>query len=187
MDNSEVDLLQMMKIIWGKKKQILFYTMLIVMGAVLFSYIQPRYYETHMVAFVLPSEGHGSKPEKSLPLEYYAQFSRSSETLNAVLERLPSEVKFEDNISPLDYLKSMLRVETKIIRPIELLTSSALKLTFYVRHTDPLFAYHIANTWREVLEKNFVKFENGVILSKYPEAEKQFKLSNVKLSKAKSA
>ena len=106
-NDSEIDLFQVMAIIWEKKKQILSYTVLIVVGAVLFSYFQPKYYETKMVALVLPSQGDAFSSKHSLPLEYYEQFSKSPEILKAVLERLPSEVKFEDNISPLDYLMLM--------------------------------------------------------------------------------
>ena len=113
----------------GGKKQILFYSVLIVVGAVMFSYAQPKYYETHMDAFVLQSKGKTSNSQQFLPLEYYERFSRSPDTLKAVLERLPKEVKFEGNILPLDQLMSMLRVKSKI-------TKSAPGLASHVWATD---------------------------------------------------
>ena len=180
-NDSEVDLFQVMATIWEKKKQILSYTVLIVVGAVLFSYFQPKYYETKMVALVLPSQGDAFSSKHSLPLEYYEQFSKSPEILKAVLERLPSEVKFEDNIPPLDYLMSILRVNLKVINATPDLASSAIKLTYFVRHTDPISAYKIANTWREVLDENFAEFAKGIILSKYLD---KFELSKAKWEEA---
>jgi hypothetical protein len=184
-DDSEVDLFRMMAVIWGEKKQILFYSLLTVAGAVLFSYVQPKKYETRMDAFVLPSKGNTPSSKSFLPLEYYDRFSRSPETLKTVLERLPDEVKFEEDILPLDQLKSMLRVKPRITKSAPGLASSALQLTFYVRHTDPSSAYHIARTWQEVLDENFSGFEKSVTASKNADAEMQFSLNKVKTNKAK--
>jgi hypothetical protein len=184
-DDSEVDLFRVMTIIWQEKKPILFYSVLIVVGAVMFSYVQPKYYETHMDAFVLPSKGNTSHLQQFLPLEYYERFSRSPETLNAVLERLPNDVKFEENILPLDHLTSMLRVESRITKSAPGLASSALQLTFYVRHTDPSSAYHIAKIWREVLDNNFSKYQKSVISTTDTDAEIQLNLSKLKTSKEK--
>ena len=88
MDNSEIDLFQMMKTIWEKRKQILFYTIIIVFSAVAFAYVQPKAYETHTSAFVFPSKGNTSAFQYALPEGYYEKFSKSPKILKAVLEKL---------------------------------------------------------------------------------------------------
>ena len=163
----------------------MFFTALIVIGAVLFTYNQPRYYEVQMTAFVLPSEDNISKSQNAFPKEYYEKISRSPKILNGVLESLPDEVKFGDNISPLDYLSSMLRVKSKIVTATQGITSSALILTYYVRHTDPFSAYQIANTWQKVLEDKIAQSEKDTITSKYRKKEEQLKLGKVNWDKAK--
>jgi capsular polysaccharide biosynthesis protein len=185
MDNSEVDLFQVMNIIWKKKKQILSITTIIVFSAVLFAYIQPKNYEAKLEAFVLSSEHSVFGSKNYLPLEYYQKFSKSPEVLNAVLETLP-ELKLEDNILPWDSLYSKLRVESKILNASQGLTTSTLKLIFYARHPDSYSAYKIVNAWQSVMKDKFPEFEKGVVLGKFYEVEEEFKLSKKKWDEAKN-
>ena len=189
MDNSEVDLLQVMKIIWEKKNQILFYTVLIVVGAVSFSYIQPRYFETHKTAFIMPAAGEIAPFRINRPAEYYVKISRSPEILNAVLKNLPKEIKFDDNISPQVYLSSLLRVEPKVIKAWNA-AHIGFRFTYFVRHTDPISAGLIANIWQKVLEDYFSKEDNNVISKNHNEKrlrelDMQLKLSTSKWEDAK--
>jgi hypothetical protein len=185
MDNSEVDLLHMMKITWGNKKKILIYTFLIVIVAVSYSYVQPKYYETQISAFVLPSEPGSSRSKNVLPQEYYERFSKSPKVLNAVLKNLPKEIKLDGNDTPLNNLDSLLHVRSKILKSSSTITSAVLKVTFFIRHQDPYSAYQIAIIWKDVLEKNIGQFGKEVVLSRYPNTEEEIKSSKAKWEKTK--
>ncbi|MBT3508711.1 MAG: hypothetical protein HN472_04100 [Nitrospina sp.] len=186
MDNSEIDLFQMMKTIWEKRKQILFYTIIIVFSAVAFAYVQPKAYETHTSAFVFPSKGNTSAFQYALPEGYYEKFSKSPKILKAVLENLPNEAKTKEKALSLGDLRSALRVESTMLNASSGLTSAALKFNFYVRHTDPFSAHQIAITWKNVIENNIAAFEKSVILSKYSQVEEQFKMSKENWEQAKN-
>jgi hypothetical protein len=182
MDNTEVDLIQMVKTVWDKKKQILFYTFLIVIGSVLFAYFQPVHYEVYKIAYVLSQGEKNSKFKNNWPAVYYETFSRNPEILKAVMENLPKDVKFEDNISPLTSLSKNLHVQHVFVSAFGLLSKPAIKLIYTVRHTDRLSAQKIANTWQKVLE---VKFEE-ILLDKISKKEEQIKSSKIKWNEAKN-
>ena len=185
MDNSEVDLFQVANNIWKKKKQILFYTLLIVVCAVLFSYVQPKYYETQMSAFILPPNAKFSPSTKTLPQEYYERFSKSPKILDAILKNLPKEVRLDGNDTPINNLNSMLRVQSKVIPSRAGLTSSVLKLNYSVRSPDPDYAHQVANTWQNVLEESIGQFEKEMILRRYSEVKEKLSLIKTKWDAAK--
>ncbi|MBT5631577.1 MAG: hypothetical protein HOJ13_02500 [Nitrospina sp.] len=180
MDNSEVDLFHILTPIWENKIKILIYTLLIVFGSVLYSYLQPKYYEIQKTAFIIRPENNASEPRKVWPLEYYETLSRSPEVLDLVLENLPKEVKLDDNVSLLGYLSSILSVQGVIIHSGGGFASPAFKFVFYVRCKDPLSARIISNTWQSVLESKFSQLETEGIKNNYPEEEEQLKLSKAK-------
>jgi uncharacterized protein involved in exopolysaccharide biosynthesis len=184
MDNSEIDLLQVVKTIWAKKKQILFFTALIVIGCVLFSYINPKHYEVQKTALVLQSTDNIYKPQKIKTAEYYERLSVSQNLLNAVLEDLPKEFKFDNNITSLSHLRTMLRVESIFIRSNDV-SASALKLIYVVHHTDPFSAEIIASSWLKTIERNFYQIEKDEILIKYDGKQKQLALSKDEVDEAK--
>jgi uncharacterized protein involved in exopolysaccharide biosynthesis len=176
MDNSEIDIFGMMNVIWKKKKQILLFTALVSVASVLISSTQPKYYETQKTAFILKPDNTIYKNQQVWPVEYYEKFSKSPEILNAVLENLPKEVKLEENIAPTSYLKSILRVQSKIIPAIRNFTTSAIRLTYFVRHRDPSSAHKILDTWQNIIENKFPKHDAEVNFSNYSEKKEHLKL-----------
>lgn len=181
MDNTEVDLIQMVKTVWEKKKQILIYTFLIVIGAVLFAHFQPVHYEAYKTAYVISLEEKNSEFQNNWPAVYYETFSRNPEILKDVLENLPKDIKFEDNISPLTSLSKNLHVQHEFIPAFGLLSKPAIKLVYTVRHTDRLSAQKIANTWQKELE---VKFSE-IVLNRLSKKEEQVKSSKAKWNETK--
>jgi hypothetical protein len=184
MDNSEVDLFQMMKIVWEKKMQIFFYTVLIVVGAVIFAYIQPKNYEIHKTAFILNSVGKLHKSQGIFPPEYYAKLSRNPEILDAILKTLPREIKFSDNISSVDYLSSLLRVEFKKVSNVPN-GRLGFQFTFFVRHTTPFSAMQISKAWQKVLEEIFSQSDKSVIFKRINEKRWNEMDAQIKSSQAK--
>jgi capsular polysaccharide biosynthesis protein len=185
MDNSEVDLYPTIKTIWDKKKSVLLYTVFIVIGSVLFSYSQPKYYETQIEAYVLQSKDDIYTMQKVWPAEYYEKFSKSPEILKAVLKNLPKDIIFNSDITPLNYLSSILRVKSKLIHAQANFTSSAIQLTYSVRHPDPSYAHKIAKTWKDVLTINSSQFEKEELIDKYHEKEKELKANFINWNEAK--
>lgn len=180
MENSEVDLLPMMEIIWKKKKQILFYTVLIVIASVLFSLLQPKYYETRKTAFVLQSNNNIYAQQKVWPAEYYEKFAKSPKIIQYILRKLPQDKTFRGKILTFNDLNTSLHVQSNTIQPIGAFTTSAIKLTLFVRHTNPVAANKIANTWQNALENNFPEFNSEQLLSEYSEKQNQLQISKSK-------
>jgi len=139
-----------------------------------------------MTAFVYPSGNSSLIKQNAFPSEYYKEFARSPKILNEVLQKLPEEVKFYTNISPLDQLSSMLRVKTKITQAAKDLTTSALMLTFYVRQTDPSALLEIAKAWKAVLIEKSLQAKEDEISGKFHQIEEQFKLSKADWDTAKN-
>jgi hypothetical protein len=170
MDNSEVDLFSMMKIVWEKKMQILFYSVLIATFSALFAYIQPKDYETHRTAFISPTIKNKSGSDYQIwPQKFYSDFSMSPEILNAILKNLPKELEFANNNASLKKLSSILRVENMVVKQVAGLNPNALQFKFFVRHPDPSSANQIVDIWQEILEDKFSNFEKNVDIKKYNE------------------
>lgn len=181
MDNTEVNLFQIAQTIWEKKKQILFFTFLIVICAVLFRYVQPVYYEAHRTAYILSYKNKVQKLSNNWPAEFYESFSKNTEILNAVLKRLPKTLKFGNNSSPLEFLSKHLQVQYAYVPAFGHLSLPAIKLVFTSRHTNSISAHQILNVWKSVLETHFAEME----LHKISESEKQLKLNIAKWNRAK--
>jgi hypothetical protein len=181
MDDSEVNLFRMVNTVWKNKKQVLFFTFLITISAVSFAFVQPKQYEVHKIAFVLTAEKDKSKLKSNWPLEYYEKYFKNPEILNSILENLPKEVKFEDNIAPLIFLSEALRVESAFVPADGNLTFPAIKFICFVRHKDSFSAHKIADTWQNILDRKFIEIE----LNKVSKKEEQLKLNKGKWDEAK--
>lgn len=175
MDNSEVNLYQMINVIWKKKKPILLFTALTAVASALISNVQPKYYETQKTAYILKPDHNIYKNLQTWPAEFYENYSKSPGILKAVLENLPKEVQFEENIAPMSYLKTILRVQSQFISANGILTAPAIKLTYFARHPDPSSAHKIVNTWQNIIESNFPKHNDKVNFGDFSEKEEQLK------------
>ena len=175
------------RVVWSKKWQLLFFTLIVGSAAYIFgSFLPPVYQAKATVLSIPPSLDSAKNSSDALSMNSYRDLSMTAGFLQSVIDKFESENPNSSAIFYPEILEKMISIESSTGASLKNQTPSAL-ITFKVTGNDPAVITKIANILTQLLTEASKKLRAKEIRTISQALQDQYNLTLESLLKLEKA